>query len=145
MDEYCLQRNIRLSTQEINRDGFLSSIVQRVEDGLEKLNRTFFCHSQEKNTTKRTPRSFVFLKFILLFLCCLIGVGFIVSLPHKTPSRSRSATRVQFRSPPKVLYKSALDNEKKKKYARKYQQEILIALDHGLNQVKTYCIVDNHN
>lgn len=134
-----------LSTQALNHDGFLSNIVQRVENGLEKLNQTFFYPLQEKETRKQLPRRFIFLKFSLLVLCCLISVGFIVSLPHKTPSRTQSATRVRFRSPSKVLHKSALDNEKKKKYARKYQQELLVALDQELNQVKTYCILENHN
>ncbi len=79
----------------------------------------------------------------MLIVCCVISFCFILSLPHMTLSRNRSVTLIRFGSFSKVLYKSALDDKKKKKYARKYQQKILIDLDQELSRVKTYWIVEH--
>lgn len=133
-------KNISLSTQSINQAGFLSNIVHRVESYLERLNRILLLENSPK---ERYSQLFVFLKINMLIVCCVISFCFILSLLHMTLSRNRSVTLIRFRSFSKVLHKSALDDEKKKKYARKYQQKILIDLDQELSRVKTYWIVEH--
>jgi hypothetical protein len=141
MDEYFFQENKRLVKQETGQEGFLSTIVEYVERYLENLNRIFFLSLQKGVSKNGFSQLFFFLKISLLLLCCVVSLCFILSLPHKTPSRIRSATLMRFRPYSRVLYKSMLDDEKKKKYVRKSQQKILIDLSQRLSQVKTYWIV----
>lgn len=132
-------KNISLSSQSINQAGFLSNIVQRVESYLERLNRILLLENSPK---ERYSQLFVFLKISMLIVCCVVSFCFIFSLPHTTPSRNRPATLLRVRYSSKALYKSMLDDEKKKKNIRKYQQTILMDLEQRLSQVKTYWVAE---